>query len=224
MIIGICGLIGSGKGTVAEYLEKEKGFVHLSFAEKLKDAVSVIFGWDRDMLEGATPESRAERELVDPWWSNRLDIPNLSPRLALQLIGTEAMRNHFADNIWVAATERLIDLYEDVVISDVRFPNEIAMIKSKSDSHMWQVWRGDAPHWWELAQAAPSAMKEKFPEIHPSEYMWAGEAPYFDEIIYNSGTVEELHNSVSILINGYKSMAVPTTDILLEVLQEMKNG
>jgi len=220
MIIGICGLIGSGKGTVAEYLEKEKGFVHLSFAEKLKDAVSEIFGWDRDMLEGATPESRAEREQVDKWWASRLDIPNLSPRLALQLIGTEAMRNGFADNIWVAATERLIDLYEDVVISDVRFPNEIAMIKSKSDSHMWQVWRGDAPHWWELAQAAPSAMKEKFPEIHPSEYMWAGEP--FDKIIYNDGSVEDLQNKVDRWIKSYKSMAVPTTDTLLEVLQEMK--
>jgi len=220
MIIGICGLIGSGKGTVAEYLEKEEGFVHLSFAEKLKDAVSEIFGWDRDMLEGATPESRVEREQVDKWWASRLDIPNLSPRLALQLIGTEAMRGAFADNIWVAATERIVDAYEDVVISDVRFPNEIAMIKSKSDSHMWQVWRDDPPRWWELAQAAPSAMKEKFPEIHPSEYMWAGED--FDETIYNSGSVEDLHNYTSRLIHGYKSMAVPTTDVLHEVLQEMK--
>ena len=53
MIIGICGLIGSGKGTVADVLV-DQGFTKVSFADKLKDGVSTIFGWDRAMLEGDT--------------------------------------------------------------------------------------------------------------------------------------------------------------------------
>jgi ferredoxin len=61
MIIGICGLIGSGKGTVADVLV-DQGFTKVSFADKLKDGVSTIFGWNRAMLEGDTDESRQWRE------------------------------------------------------------------------------------------------------------------------------------------------------------------
>jgi dephospho-CoA kinase len=53
-IIGICGHIGSGKDTIADILIKEKGYIKLSFASSLKDAVALIFGWNRKMLEGST--------------------------------------------------------------------------------------------------------------------------------------------------------------------------
>ena len=52
MLIGICGLIGSGKDTVAERLVNEHGYKRDSFAKSLKDAVASMFNWDRDMLEG----------------------------------------------------------------------------------------------------------------------------------------------------------------------------
>ncbi len=52
MLIGLVGLIGSGKDTVAERLVSHHGFVRDSFAKSLKDAVSNIFSWDREMLEG----------------------------------------------------------------------------------------------------------------------------------------------------------------------------
>ena len=62
MIIGICGLIGSGKDTIADILVQEKNFEKLSFADKLKDGVASVFGWDRQMLEGKTDSSRSWRE------------------------------------------------------------------------------------------------------------------------------------------------------------------
>ena len=68
MIVGICGLIGSGKGTVADILV-EQGFTKVSFADKLKDGVSTIFGWDRSLLEGDTDESRDWREQADEFWT-----------------------------------------------------------------------------------------------------------------------------------------------------------
>ena len=43
MIIGITGLIGSGKGTVADILVEEHNFIKLSFADKLKDGVATVF-------------------------------------------------------------------------------------------------------------------------------------------------------------------------------------
>ncbi len=50
MIIGICGLIGSGKDTIAEYLIKEHNYIKLSFADKLKDSVATMFDWDRELF------------------------------------------------------------------------------------------------------------------------------------------------------------------------------
>jgi len=50
MLIGVVGLIGSGKGTVADRLADKHGFRKDSFAKSLKDAVSTMFNWDMEML------------------------------------------------------------------------------------------------------------------------------------------------------------------------------
>ena len=62
MIIGLSGNIGSGKDTIANYLVDKYNFRKVSFASKLKDIVSILYDWDRIMLEGNTPESREWRE------------------------------------------------------------------------------------------------------------------------------------------------------------------
>ncbi len=41
MIIGICGLIGSGKDTVAQTLIDNHNFVKTSFADRLKDVIEI---------------------------------------------------------------------------------------------------------------------------------------------------------------------------------------
>jgi dephospho-CoA kinase len=56
MLVGVVGLIGSGKGTVADRLAQKHNFRKDSFAKSLKDAVSSMFNWDREMLEGKTDE------------------------------------------------------------------------------------------------------------------------------------------------------------------------
>ena len=98
MLIGITGFIGSGKDTVAGMLV-EQGCVQDSFASPLKDLCASIFGWDRDLLVGDTVDSRDFRETPDLYWTRKLNIDNFTPRLALQLIGTEIMRTHFNQNI-----------------------------------------------------------------------------------------------------------------------------
>ena len=151
MIIGISGLIGSGKDTIADYLQNIHQFRRESFANSLKDAVAMVFGWPRDMLEGRTRESREWREQVDLWWSERFDMPNLTPRWVLQYWGTEVCRRNFHDDIWIAALEnKLRKTQDDIVISDVRFPNEIAAIKNAGGTVI-RVIRGPEPEWFKWA-------------------------------------------------------------------------
>jgi len=143
MIIGICGLIGSGKGTVADILV-EQGFKKVSFADKLKDGVSTIFGWDRAMLEGDTDESRQWREQRDDFWSNETEM-EVTPRLVLQLFGTDCMRNGFDEGIWVSTLKKhLLDNPGNYVIPDVRFANEQQMIRDIG-GEIWWTKRGDNP-------------------------------------------------------------------------------
>ena len=154
MIIGICGFIGCGKDTVADYLTNDHGFRRESFAGTLKDAVAHIFGWNREMLEGRSKEAREWREQIDPWWAERLDMPTLTPRWVLQYWGTEVARKAFHDDIWVASLEnKLRNSTDDVVISDCRFPNEVDVIHKAGGKVVW-VKRGDLPSWYTNAQQA----------------------------------------------------------------------
>lgn len=196
-VIGICGLIGHGKDTAAGFLIAE-GYQRISFAGVLKDACASIFGWDRILLEGNTPESRAFREMPDEWWSNRLDIPNFTPRYALQYVGTDVLRTHFHPDIWVAACERQVEMAEkNVVISDCRFFNELNIIK-KLGGTTAVVWRNEKPEWWEYAVRANTKnqkdLMSKYPDIHPSEFSWAGWD--FDVSIDNTKSYEELQSEV----------------------------
>src|ERR1700679_2068879 len=99
MIIGVVGFVGSGKDTVGNILV-DIGFIRDSYAAPVKDAVAVIFGWDRNQLEGAIGVDRVWREQPDPYWSEKFGKP-FSPRLALQLMGTECGRNVYHPNLWV---------------------------------------------------------------------------------------------------------------------------
>ena len=105
MIIGICGLIGSGKGSVADILVEEHNFKKISFADKLKDGVASVFDWDRQMLEGDTDDSRKWREEKDNFWSKETG-ETITPRLVLQLFGTDCMRSGFFDGIWVSLVKK----------------------------------------------------------------------------------------------------------------------
>ncbi len=206
MIIGICGFIGSGKDTIADYLVNFHEFRRESFASTLKDAVSAVFGWDRTLLEGRTKEAREWREQVDPWWAERLDMPTLTPRWVLQYWGTEVCRKSFHDDIWIASLEnKLRNSKDHVVISDCRFPNEIQSIRNAGGIIIW-VKRGELPDWYQYAVAANQlgsnmALNElKMRKIHASETAWVGTE--FDHTIENDGTVADLYTKIASVISN----------------------
>ena len=145
MIVGICGLIGSGKDTIADHLVKDHNFVKISFADKLKDTVATLFDWDRTLLDGKTEQSRLWREQEDPYWSKELK-KKVTPRYVLQVFGTECMRDGFYDGVWVSLAKKKILDNPDInwVIPDVRFENEANMIK-EIEGEVRCVKRGQIP-------------------------------------------------------------------------------
>lgn len=215
MIIGICGFIGSGKDTAADYLVNFHEFRRESFASTLKDAVAAVFGWDRILLEGRTKAAREWREQVDPWWAERLDMPTLTPRWVLQYWGTEVCRKGFHDDIWIASLEnKLRNSTDSVVISDCRFPNEIRAIKNAGGMIVW-IQRGELPSWYDLAVLANQGHNFSMQElkrigVHSSETAWVGTD--FDAEIDNNGTIEELYTQVKNLAQGRPVSTEPRLD------------
>ena len=212
MIIGICGFIGSGKDTVADYLVNFHEFRRESFASTLKDAVAAVFGWDRTMLEGRTKEAREWREQVDPWWAAKLDMPTLTPRWVLQYWGTEVCRKAFHDDIWIASLEnKLRNSRDNIVISDCRFPNEIESLKRAGGNIVW-VQRGTLPDWYADAVSANqgnnvglNAMKMR--KIHASEWAWLGSD--FDVVVDNNGSIDDLYRQSASLVVSDKIALSP---------------
>lgn len=206
-IIAINGTIGSGKDTFSQVFI-DAGFHRVSFAETLKDAVSAIFGWDREMLEGSTPESRKIREMPDPYWSAKMDRP-VTPRWVLQNFGTDVCRRYFHDNIWVFSAEnkiRNIDT-DKVIITDCRFPNEIKMIR-ENNGIIVEVQRNLPDWYWDaykyniLVESGETPMipPELQHTVHSSEYGWVG-INHPDFVVENTSTIEHLHEQANAILS-----------------------
>lgn len=199
MIIGLSGTIGCGKDTVADYLVNIHRFKREAFANSLKEAMAVIFGWEWALLEGRSKESREWREQVDPWWAERLNMPALTPRYVLQYVGTEVIRQHFADDMWIASLEnRLRQRSDNVVITDVRFVNEIKMLRSLG-AQCIEVRRGQLPDYYDiarLANAGDDVAKQKLADmnVHKSETNWIGSE--FDHVLDNNGSFDDLYANI----------------------------
>lgn len=213
MLIGIVGFAGSGKGTVGKVLARNHKFVADSFAGPVKDAVSVIFGWDRELLEGDIPVSRLFRERPDKFWSKALDDKKFTPRKAMQLLGTEGGRHVFGDSIWISSlVKRWQDAGKpDTIITDCRFMNEVDAIRELGGKVI-RIQRGPEPSWYqtilfhnkgfsdddEVEQIKQLRVLGNIP--HESETDWIG--CQIDELFKNEDTVEDLEKRIGEYIGG----------------------
>lgn len=128
MLIGLVAGKQSGKSTFADYLCKKYSFTTQAFADPIKDGVKIMFDFSDEQMEGIL------KEVIDKRWG-------ISPRQALQIIGTDIFRKHLPDTVpglsqigdkfWL---ERFKIWYrknkdKNVIVSDIRFPNEAKLIK-----------------------------------------------------------------------------------------------
>lgn len=215
-LIAICGFKGSGKDTIGNFFVLN-GYIKKSFADPLKDIVSSLFGWERSLLQGDTNESRIWREQPDIWWEAQLNWrskenpynqlhPRFTPRVALQIFGTNILRDEFNDNIWILRFRKELSKLknENIVLTDVRFINELEEIRN-NNGVIIRVKRGDDPSWFDLAKSVNNntASLLEISEfnslgIHPSETNWIGYN--YDYEIDNDGNLIDLTNKLQKLI------------------------
>jgi rhodanese-related sulfurtransferase len=142
-------------------------------------------------------------------------MSDLTPRLVLQQWGTEVARRAFHDDTWIASLEnKLSKAHNDIVITDVRFPNEIQAVRN-AGGIVIRVVRGEEPVWYGIAKQAnngdPVAQQQLAGfKIHPSETAWIGTE--FDAVIdNNSDGLDPLFAQVKDLVLNLRVATVDLT-------------
>lgn len=171
-LIGLTGPARAGKDTVAEYLVRQHDFVQHSFAAPIREFVARILGVTLGELE-------ATKEAPIAWLDGK------TPRYLMQTAGTEWGRELIADDLWVrsclARARQDMDEGRSVVISDVRFDNEAAVIRGLGGKVL-------------RLQRSQAGTRS----VHASE---SGVAPHLvDLTIVNDGTPSDLYHRVATAI------------------------
>jgi hypothetical protein len=166
ILIGLCGLAGSGKSTVAEHLTRVHGFSRIRFAGALKRMLAAA-GVTHDMLDGSAKEEPCAL------------LCNRTPRHAMQTLGTEWGRQCIGQDFWIglwrAEVERWPSMH--IVADDVRFPNELAAVRALGG----RIWLVKRP----ALRAMP----------HASEQLDFGTCPP-NLTLHNYGSIDDLHTKV----------------------------
>jgi hypothetical protein len=126
-VIGLCGRAGSGKTSVAKYLEEEHGAKRFSFASPLKKMAQDLWGFTDEQVYGEADV----KETIDPRWG-------ISPRQAMQNLGQTA-RDHLGEKVWIDALFARVDSFGGFsVIEDLRYCNE-ARVLYRRGGYLWRL-------------------------------------------------------------------------------------
>lgn len=171
ILIGLTGPARCGKDTAAGFLI-EQGFNRVSFADPLRDAVSAILREPGSALFGDATKDTPIR----PWWPK-----HVTPRLLLQAIGTQGVRNYVDPRFWIWLAEEKYDAsLAPVVVTDVRFLEEAEWVREKG-GQIWRILRNTRA---EITGIANHASEAGLP-MHPD-----------DVLISNNDSIEQLGYTV----------------------------
>lgn len=206
ILIGLLGYNGAGKDTVADYLVQHHKFQKIAFGDALKDAVASIFGWDRQLLQGDTVQSRQWRETVDDYWQT-------TPRKVLETFGTDVCRQHYDTHLWIKSLHKkllnMINNNEDahIVVTDCRFDNEIQLIK-QLNGYLIRIERDPQPVWkqyidlyYQKVLTQSEATIQLVKHTHCSQWL-----SYFSEIqpdfiLQNQKSIDDLYIMIEAVVD-----------------------
>lgn len=189
MNIGLLGKMGSGKTTCAEYITKNYNYEEVFFAKALKDIIQYMFQFSDEQLYGS------EKQIIDSHWK-------ISPRQAMQFIGTELFRNQMdklipglGEDFWVRVLEKRLNKNKNYVFSDCRMQNEVDFIKDRKPSIIVKIIRPDRS---EDIDNTKNHITETGIE----------NVTGYDYVIINDGTKEDLYKKLDELINSITNSIV----------------
>ncbi len=179
-IIGLTGPAGVGKDTVADILVRKHNFDKIALADPVKDGICAMFRISKDILNNREFKEKPHPSLCDR-----------TPRYVMQMLGTEWGRMLIADDVWTRIAHQSIKYIEEavlglgtkgVVITDIRFENEVKWFRSISNN-LWHIHRDDNSY-----QISTNHISEKGIERLPQ-----------DALIVNNYDKYTLENYVDVL-------------------------
>lgn len=209
MLVGVTGRAQHGKDSVGKFLVDNFGFTRFAFADTLKSMALAlnpfILGVDPDQGHLFTYEDEHEAYATlssivrECGWEVAKSVPEV--RRFLQVLGTEAVRDHLGEDTWVNAMDLKLRKFgtwtfgsnvasstydtPDVVITDVRFPNEAAYIKAAGGM---------------LFRATRRDFDNGLPAEHPSEAL-VSELRVDYDVVVPSGRLDLLFFEVANLLD-----------------------
>lgn len=209
-LIGLGGKLRAGKDAVGDYLEESHGYTKLGMSDALNEALlalnPIIYVEleNRELPEGGYLPGLAitgsvtyihYRDLHDAVGYVEAK-KNPEVRRLLQMLGTEVGRNMIDPDVWVnIAVRKITELREagvPVVITAVRFPNEVEMIRRLGGTTIWI----ERP-----TEARTDAQGDIL--THASET--SVDAGMFDLTIENVGTLEDLYGWTDAVLEGIET-------------------
>ena len=175
MLVGLTGYAGSGKDAAAAGLIA-LNWKRVSFAEPLRQ---MLLALNPFLPSGLTLQYVVENQ----GWEGAKKSPEV--RRLMQVMGTEVGRDMIDDDLWVKLAKKTMDdcfhLGKNVVFTDVRFPNEVEMIRFNGGKIIRIHREGTKP-----AQNHVSDTNVDLLTV--------------DREIINSGTVEDLQNALKSIL------------------------
>ena len=167
---------GSGKSTIAHFLARQYNYHCVPFAKPLKMMMQSLlhnFGYS---------DSDSARLCNDPNLKHSV-IPELgvTPRYMMQTLATEWGRDLIHKELWAKTWRYSIESLgspSHIVVDDVRFPDEVHLVKSIPNSTLWWV---ENPK----IYVPPDVMN------HSSQQTL--DRSQFDHTLVNDGTLEDLY-------------------------------
>lgn len=187
MLLGLTGKKRSGKDSLAGVLVARYGFVRVAFADPLKEAAAAlnpIVGYDVE----AGPIRLAD-VVEDAGWERAKEMPEVRRTLQEFGVGIRAIDEDFWTNAALGKVNRYLGAGRDVVITDVRFPNELDLIHGLGGLHV-HIER-------------PGLVSD---DPHPSE---TALEPYYglaEATVFNSGSLDDLANAVDEVLPVLRSL------------------
>jgi len=204
-LIGIAGLIGSGKdsvGTIIQQLQPDQNWQIKKFAKKLKQIASILTNIPIEIFEDQEfKKTNLSSECnVDTYTSDckSKSVP-MTVRELLQILGTDALRDQLHKDVWI--NSMFVDFmpdfievrdneFEEVepnwVITDMRFENEFISVKRRGG--------------FTIRVTRPSAEVADKSKLHSSETALHNYT--FDFEIVNDGSFEDLREKVKKVLDS----------------------